>query len=55
MGVPDCRAAYETLGQQGATFLAPPQEYDWEVRAFFLDPDGHLFEISERKARPTGS
>ena len=49
--VPDCRAAYETLKARGATFLTPPVEYDWEIRCFFRDPDGHLLEISESKAR----
>lgn len=49
LGVPDCREAYETLEARGAEFLAPPVEYDWEIRAFFRDPDGHLFEISENK------
>lgn len=49
-GVPDCRAAYETLMERGAEFLAPPVEYDWETRAFFRDPDGHLFEISQSKS-----
>lgn len=48
--VPDCRAAYETLKGRGATFLTPPVEYDWEIRCFFRDPDGHLLEISESKA-----
>ena len=47
--VPDCRAAYETLRGRGAEFLTPPVESAWEVRAFFRDPDGHLFEISEAK------
>jgi len=50
-GVPDCRAAYETLRSRGAEFLTPPVEYDWEIRAFFRDPDGHLFEISEARGR----
>ena len=50
-GVPDCRAAYEVLVARGAEFLTPPVEYDWEVRAFFRDPDGHLFEISEPRNR----
>jgi catechol 2,3-dioxygenase-like lactoylglutathione lyase family enzyme len=50
-GVPDCRAAYEVLRSRGATFLTPPVEYDWEIRAFFRDPDGHLFEISEPRGR----
>jgi catechol 2,3-dioxygenase-like lactoylglutathione lyase family enzyme len=47
--VPDCRAAYETLRSRGAEFLTPPVESEWEVRAFFRDPDGHLFEISEAR------
>lgn len=50
-GVPDCQAAYELLLARGAEFLTPPVEYDWEVRAFFRDPDGHLFEISEPRGR----
>jgi catechol 2,3-dioxygenase-like lactoylglutathione lyase family enzyme len=45
--VPDCRAAYETLRSRGAEFLTEPVDWGWEVRAFFRDPDGHLFEISE--------
>ena len=45
--VPDCTAAYETLRGRGATFLTPPVDHGAEVRAFFRDPDGHLFEISE--------
>jgi catechol 2,3-dioxygenase-like lactoylglutathione lyase family enzyme len=48
--VPDCRAAYETLRSRGAEFLTPPVESDWEVRAFFRDPDGHLWEISEARS-----
>ena len=48
-GVPDCLAAYETLKARGADFLAPPVTYAWEIRAFFRDPDGHLFEITERR------
>lgn len=47
--VGDCQGAYETLKERGAEFLTPPVEYDWEIRAFFRDPDGHLFEISELK------
>jgi catechol 2,3-dioxygenase-like lactoylglutathione lyase family enzyme len=45
--VPNCRAAHETLVARGASFLTPPVESEWEVRCFFTDPDGHLFEISE--------
>jgi catechol 2,3-dioxygenase-like lactoylglutathione lyase family enzyme len=47
--VPDCHAAYETLRVRGARFLTPPVASDWEVRAFFRDPDGHLLEISEAR------
>ena len=50
-GVADCRAVYEELVARGAEFLAPPAEYPWEIRAFFRDPDGHLFEISEARNR----
>jgi catechol 2,3-dioxygenase-like lactoylglutathione lyase family enzyme len=28
-------------------FLTPPVDRGSEIRAFFRDPDGHLFEISE--------
>lgn len=48
--VPDCRAAYATLRARGAQFLTPPVDYEWEVRGFFRDPDGHLLEISEARA-----
>ena len=50
VAVPDCRAAHAELTARGAAFLADPVEYAWEIRAFFRDPDGHLFEISQRKA-----
>lgn len=45
--VPDCQAAYETLKARGAEFLTPPYDWDAEIRCFFRDPDGHLFEISQ--------
>jgi catechol 2,3-dioxygenase-like lactoylglutathione lyase family enzyme len=46
--VDDCQAAYEDLSGRGAEFLTPPVRWDHgEIRAFFRDPDGHLFEISE--------
>ncbi len=44
--VPDCRIAYEELSGRGAAFLHEPVDNGYEVRAFFRDPDGHLFEIS---------
>ena len=50
IGVPDCRRAHAILVARGAQFLSRPVEYAWEIRAFFRDPDGHLFEISERRS-----
>ena len=49
--VGDCHASYELLRSRGATFLTPPRESEGggEIRAFFRDPDGHLFEISEAR------
>lgn len=47
--VPNCRAAHKTLVDRGAIFLTPPVESETEIRCFFRDPDGHLFEISESK------
>ncbi|MEE8600314.1 VOC family protein [Euzebya tangerina] len=45
--VDDCRAAHQLLASRGADFLADPVDRGGEIRAFFRDPDGHLFEISE--------
>jgi catechol 2,3-dioxygenase-like lactoylglutathione lyase family enzyme len=48
--VADCRGLFELLTSRGATFLAEPVESGSEIRAFFRDLDGHLFEISELTA-----
>jgi catechol 2,3-dioxygenase-like lactoylglutathione lyase family enzyme len=45
--VDDCEGLYRLLDSRGAEFLAPPHVREGETRAFFRDPDGHLFEISE--------
>ncbi|MEP1034149.1 VOC family protein [Ekhidna sp.] len=45
--VKDCMGCYETLKERGADFLTPPVDWGAEIRAFFRDPDGHLFEISQ--------
>jgi catechol 2,3-dioxygenase-like lactoylglutathione lyase family enzyme len=45
--VPDCQGAYEVLKARGAVFLTPPVNWGHEIRCFFRDPDGHLFEISQ--------
>lgn len=45
--VDNCQASYDDLRSRGAKFLTPPVNHGYEIRAFFQDPDGHLFEISE--------
>lgn len=45
--VEDCRQTYELLNARGANFLTEPVDRGGEIRAFFRDLDGHLFEISE--------
>ncbi len=45
--VDDCAATWELLTARGAEFLTPPVDRGGEIRAFFRDPDGHLFEISQ--------
>ena len=45
--VDDCRRTFELLSKRGADFLNEPVDRGGEIRAFFQDPDGHLFEISE--------
>ena len=45
--VPDCHAVYDTLTARGAKFLTRPYDSGGEIRCFFPDPDGHLWEISE--------
>lgn len=47
--VKDCEAVYRELVDRGAQFLTPPMESEGggEIRCFFADPSGHLFEISQ--------
>ncbi len=45
--IDDCQAVHDELVRRGATFLTAPVTSGPETRAFFRDPDGHLFEISE--------
>jgi catechol 2,3-dioxygenase-like lactoylglutathione lyase family enzyme len=50
--VQDCEAAYRELRRRGAGFLTPPYDWGAEIRCFFRDPDGHLFEISQIRENP---
>lgn len=45
--VTDCHQSYAILKDRGIAFITPPYDWGQEVRCFFKDPDGHLFEISE--------
>ena len=45
--VEDCRGTYDALRARGAEFLTPPVDRESEIRCFFRDPDGHLFELSQ--------
>ncbi|MEQ8711385.1 MAG: VOC family protein [Cyclobacteriaceae bacterium] len=45
--VTNCKRSYEVLKSRGAEFITPPYDWGAEVRCFFRDPDGNLFEISE--------
>lgn len=45
--VDDCRGLFELLTARGAEFLTEPLDRGGEIRCFFRDLDGHLFEISE--------
>ncbi len=47
--VKNCRRSYDLLVEKGVEFLTPPYDWGEEIRCFFRDPDGHLFEISEYK------
>ncbi|MHA1988780.1 MAG: VOC family protein [Promethearchaeota archaeon] len=45
--VKDCNKSYEILKSRGAKFHSPPTDWGSEIRCFFSDPDGYLFEISQ--------
>ena len=49
LGVPDCRAAFDTLVTRGAQFLTPPVDRGPEFRCYLHDPDGHLIEVGQTK------
>lgn len=45
--VEDVHESYSILTERGARFLSPPYDWGYEIRCFFPDPDGHLWEISQ--------
>ena len=47
--VKDCKKSHQILHDRGIEFITEPYDWGAEIRCFFKDPDGHLFEISEFK------
>src|SRR5882724_8060362 len=50
--VADIAAAYAEWSAKGAEFLTEPKDHAHEIRAYIRDPDGHLIEVGQSKARP---
>ena len=50
--VADIAAAYAEWSAKGAEFLTEPKDHAYEIRAYIRDPDGHLIEVGQAKARP---
>ena len=50
--VADIAAAYAEWSARGAEFLTEPKDHAREYRAYIRDPDGHLIEVGQTKARP---
>jgi catechol 2,3-dioxygenase-like lactoylglutathione lyase family enzyme len=49
--VADIAAAYAEWSARGAEFLTEPKDHAHEIRAYIRDPDGHLIEVGQSKAR----
>jgi lactoylglutathione lyase len=50
--VADIAACHEEWSARGAEFLTEPKDHASEIRAYIRDPDGHLIEVGQSKARP---
>jgi catechol 2,3-dioxygenase-like lactoylglutathione lyase family enzyme len=50
--VADIAAVYAEWSARGAEFLTEPKDHAHEIRAYIRDPDGHLIEVGQAKARP---
>jgi catechol 2,3-dioxygenase-like lactoylglutathione lyase family enzyme len=53
--VADIAACYAEWSARGAEFLTEPKDHASEIRAYIRDPDGHLIEVGQSKARPRPS
>jgi catechol 2,3-dioxygenase-like lactoylglutathione lyase family enzyme len=47
--VADIEAVYADWSERGAEFLTPPQDWQYEIRCYVRDPDGHLIEVGQTK------
>ena len=45
--VKDIEAVYAEWSAQGAQFLTPPKQHQYEKRCYIRDPDGHLIEVGQ--------
>jgi catechol 2,3-dioxygenase-like lactoylglutathione lyase family enzyme len=45
--VADIAAIYDAWRKKGAEFLTEPKDHGREIRAYVLDPDGHLIEVGQ--------
>jgi catechol 2,3-dioxygenase-like lactoylglutathione lyase family enzyme len=52
--VADIQACYKEWSSKGAEFLTPPQDRGAEIRCYMRDPDGHLIEVGQSTATPSG-
>jgi catechol 2,3-dioxygenase-like lactoylglutathione lyase family enzyme len=52
--VADIQACYEDWKSKGAEFLTAPQDRGAEIRCYMRDPDGHLIEVGQSTATPSG-
>jgi catechol 2,3-dioxygenase-like lactoylglutathione lyase family enzyme len=52
--VADIEAIYRDWSARGAEFLTPPMDRGREIRCYVRDPDGHLIEVGQSTATPSG-
>lgn len=52
--VADIQSCYEEWSSKGAEFLTEPKQHATEIRCYMRDPDGHLIEVGQTTATPSG-
>jgi lactoylglutathione lyase len=48
--VADIHRVYREWSARGAQFLTEPVDHPHEIRAYILDPDGHLIEVGQTRS-----